>query len=55
MVQETLNKKTDPKELRKFAITMFVALAILGGLVLWRKGSYGFAFEQKISPSYNPL
>jgi hypothetical protein len=28
--------KSDPAELRKFGITMAVALALLGGLLLWR-------------------
>jgi hypothetical protein len=34
-------KKPDKKELRKFAITISVALVVLGGLVLWRKGQAG--------------
>ena len=31
-------KKPDKKELRKFAITISIALGVLGGLILWRKG-----------------
>jgi predicted acyltransferase len=34
-------KKPDKKELRKFAITISVALGVFGGLVLWRKGQAG--------------
>jgi hypothetical protein len=32
----------DGKEIRKFAITMFIALGILGSFLLWRKGQVGF-------------
>ena len=38
------DSKTDTKELRKFAITLFCALGIIGGLLLWRKGELGFLF-----------
>lgn len=31
----------DAKELRKFAVTISIALGVLGGLVLWRKGQAG--------------
>ena len=34
-------KKPDKEELRKFAITISVALGVLGGLILWRKGQTG--------------
>jgi hypothetical protein len=34
--------KIDEKELRRFAITLFIALGILGGLILWRKGETGY-------------
>lgn len=36
--------KINSKELKKFGITLFVALTILGGLLLWRKGGIGFLF-----------
>ena len=32
----------DVKEIRKFAITMFIAMGIFGVLLLWRKGQVGF-------------
>ena len=34
----------DVKEIRKFAITMFIALGILGTFLLWRKGQVGFIY-----------
>lgn len=34
-------KKPDKKELRKFAITISIALVVLGGLILWRKEQAG--------------
>jgi len=34
--------QTDAKELRKFSITLFIALGILGLFLLWRKGGVGF-------------
>ncbi len=37
-------KKSDAKELKKFAITVSCALGILGGLFLWRKGDLAFLF-----------
>ncbi|NIN00913.1 MAG: hypothetical protein GTO24_23360 [candidate division Zixibacteria bacterium] len=37
-------KESSVKDLRKFAITLFCALGILGGLFLWRKGDLGFLF-----------
>ena len=38
------NLKIGLEELQKFAITLFFALGILGGLILWRKGGIGFLF-----------
>jgi len=35
--------QTDAKELRKFSITLFIALGILGLFLLWKKGGVGFA------------
>lgn len=32
------------KEIRKFAVTMFIAFGVLGGLLLWRKGEIGSIF-----------
>lgn len=32
----------DAKELRKFALTMFCALGILGSILVWRKRDIGF-------------
>jgi MFS-type transporter involved in bile tolerance (Atg22 family) len=34
--------KADMKELRKFALTMFCALGILGSILLWRRHDTGF-------------
>jgi hypothetical protein len=34
--------KADVKELRKFALTLFCALGILGAILLWRKRDVGF-------------
>lgn len=34
-------KKPDRKELRKFALTISIALGVFGGLILWRKGQAG--------------
>jgi hypothetical protein len=34
----------DIKEIRKFAVTLFFALAVLGGLILWRRGQAGLFF-----------
>ena len=34
--------KREVKELRKFALTMFFALAILGAVLIWRKRDIGF-------------
>jgi hypothetical protein len=39
-----IKKEFDKKEIRTFAITMFIALSILGGLLLWRKGEFGLIF-----------
>jgi hypothetical protein len=33
----------NPKELRKFAMIMFIGFGVLGALVLWRRGETGFA------------
>ena len=37
-----INSNRADKELRTFAFTLFCALSILGGVVLWRKGETGF-------------
>ena len=37
-----INSNEADKELRTFAFTLFCALSILGGGVLWRKGETGF-------------
>lgn len=34
-------KKSDKKELRKFALTISIALGVFGGLIFWRKGQAG--------------
>lgn len=34
----------DIKEIRKFAITMFIVLGIIGAFLLWRKGQVGFIY-----------
>lgn len=34
--------KVDVKELRKFALTLFCALGILGGILVWRRRNTGF-------------
>jgi hypothetical protein len=31
--------QVDEKELRRFAVTLFIALVILGGLLFWRRGN----------------
>lgn len=36
-----IKKGFEKKEIRKFAITMSIALSVLGGLLLWRKGEIG--------------
>ncbi|MCX5908702.1 MAG: SxtJ family membrane protein [Deltaproteobacteria bacterium] len=38
------NLEIDKRELRKFALTLFIALEIMGSLILWRKGQIGFIF-----------
>ncbi len=35
-------KKADIKELQKFAIILFLALGVWGGILLWRKRDIGF-------------
>lgn len=37
-----IEPKSEVKELRKFALTMFFALGILGAILVWRKGDIGF-------------
>lgn len=37
-------KTPNNQELRNFALTIFVALGIVGALVLWRMGPIGFIF-----------
>jgi hypothetical protein len=37
-------KKPDKEELRKFAVTIALALGVLGGLILWRRGQIGLIF-----------
>ena len=44
MIFEMIKSKPDKKELRKFAITIFAALSIIGGIILWQKGDTGFIF-----------
>jgi len=39
-----ISMKTDLKELRKFSIILFLAFAILGLIILWRKGESGLLF-----------
>lgn len=38
------NQRSESRELRRFAITLFIALGIFGGLVLWRRGEIGLVF-----------
>jgi len=42
--KEIKSIKSDKKELRKFGITMFVALGLLGGLFFWRGRDYYTCF-----------
>ena len=42
MISEILNSKPDKKELRKFAITIFTVLGIIGGILFWQKEDIGF-------------
>lgn len=45
VIDEIKKIKSDKSELRKFGITMAIALALLGGLFLWRgKEYYNFLF-----------
>ena len=37
-----IEPKREAKELRKFALTMFFALGILGAVLVWRKRDIGF-------------
>ena len=37
-----INNKTNEKDLRKFAVTLFIALGIFGGFIFWKKGEYAF-------------
>ena len=37
-----MSTKLNKSELRKFGITIFIALTALSGIILWRKGEYGF-------------
>jgi len=37
-----IKTKAEVKELRKFALTLFCALGILGGILVWRKHDIGF-------------
>ena len=39
-----IKKGFENKEIRKFAVTMFIALVVSGGLLLWRKGEIGYIF-----------
>jgi hypothetical protein len=43
-IDEQKIKVPDNKELRSFALTISVALGIVGALVLWRRGPMGFIF-----------
>jgi hypothetical protein len=40
-----IKKEFDKKEIRKFAITMSIALCVLGGLLIWRNSIIGFIFS----------
>ena len=40
VLEEIKSIKSEKKDLRKFGITMCVAIGLLGGLVLWRGGDY---------------
>ena len=44
MISEIFKSKPDKKELRKFAITIFAALGIIGAIIFWQKGDTGFIF-----------
>ncbi len=44
MWEEIKAIKSDKGELKKFGVTIAIALALLGGLFLWRKGSGGLYF-----------
>jgi hypothetical protein len=40
LIDEIRNIKSTRRELRKFGLTMAVALAVIGGFVMWRQKSY---------------
>jgi len=42
MISDILKSKPDKKELRKFAITIFAALGIIGGILLWQEKDIGY-------------
>ncbi len=42
MISEIFKSKPDKKELRKFAITIWAVLSIIGGIILWQKKDIGF-------------
>ncbi len=42
MISEIIKSTPDKKELRKFAITIFSALGIIGTILLWQKKDIGF-------------
>ena len=44
LIEEIKNIKSGKAELKKFGITLAVALAILGGLLFWRGKSHFFYF-----------
>ncbi len=44
VIDELRNIKSDAGELRKFAIVMTVALALLGAILLWREKGYYYWF-----------
>ncbi len=44
IIEEIKNIKSGRRELRKFGITMGIALAILGGFSWWREKDYYFYF-----------
>ena len=44
IIQEIKNIDSSTRELRKFALAMAIPLALIGGFLLWRHGSYYWYF-----------
>ena len=44
IVDEVRKIKSTPRELRKFALTMAIPLALVAGLLLWRQKDYYWCF-----------